>query len=103
MGLELCFGLLSKLIGQHGLELSRLIEALSTNPATIAGISPPTLRAGALAECALVNPGARWVPEQTALLTKSRNSPFMKHELIGRVELTLANGGVAFDSLRGDS
>lgn len=101
MGLELCFGLLSTLVLEDKLKLSRLIDALSRAPAKIAGLEIPALRPGAVAECALIDPGARWVPERAQLRSKSRNSPFMKHELIGRVELTIAQGAVVFDALRG--
>ncbi len=103
MGLELCFGLLHKLVGSERLGLARLIDALSTQPARIAGLSAPTLREGALAECTLVDPEARWVPERTPLRCKSRNSPFMKHELLGKVELTFARGSLVFDALGGAS
>ena len=103
MGLELCFGLLSKLVGSERLTLGRLVDALSNQPARIAGLPSPSLREGSLAECVLVDPEARWVPEKTALHSKSRNSPFMKHELLGKVELTLARGSLVFDALGGTS
>jgi dihydroorotase len=102
MGLELCFGLLLTLVGQSGLRLERLIDALSTRPARIAGCGAPALRAGAVAECVLVNPEVRWVPKGSALYTKSRNTPFLERELIGRVELTLAHGCLVFDRSRGE-
>ncbi len=98
MGLELCFGLLSGLVGGSGLTLSRLVDALSTRPARIVGIQPPTLREGALAELVLVDPEARWKPEDVTLRSKSRNTPFMSRELRGRVLLTLARGTIIHDA-----
>ncbi|HEX5097934.1 MAG TPA: dihydroorotase [Polyangiaceae bacterium] len=99
MGLELCFGLLLGLVGTSGLKLERLLDALSTRPARIAGIEPPSLREGALAELTLVDPAARWKPESVRLRSKSRNTPFMQRELTGKVLLTLARGTVAHDAL----
>jgi len=99
MGLELCFGLLAGLVGTSGIALGRLIDALSTSPARIAGIDPPRLREGALAELVLVDPDARWKPEAVRLRTKSKNSPFMSRELRGRVLLTLARGTLVHDAL----
>ena len=58
IGLELCFGLLFKLVGQSGITLARLIDALSTRPARIVGIEPPRIREGALGELVLVDPEA---------------------------------------------
>src|SRR4029079_1577336 len=103
MGLELCFGLLLGLVGTSGLKLERLLDALSTRPARIAGIDPPTLKEGSLAELTLVDPAARWKPESVRLRSKSRNTPFMQRELTGKVLLTLARGTVAHDALSEDA
>lgn len=100
MGLELCFGLLLELVGKQGLKLHRLIDALSTAPAKIAGIPAPSIREGRRAELVLVAPEAEWVPSMTKLESKSRNSPFLGRTLKGRVLLTLADGAVAFDGLK---
>ena len=84
MGLELCFGLLLGLVGQDGLELGRLVDALATRPARIVGLEPPALREGALAELVLVDPEARWtLPKLRSLRSKSRNTPFLGRELQG--------------------
>lgn len=101
MGLELCFPLVLGLVREGVLTLSRLIDALSTRPARIIGVTPPSLREGALAELTLVAPGETWVPAQTKLKTKSRNSPFLQHPLTGRVLLTLAGGQIVHDELGG--
>jgi dihydroorotase len=99
IGLELCFGLLLGLVGQSGITLSRLLEALSTRPARIIGIEPPSLREGARAELTLVDPGARYRVEDMVLRSKSRNTPFMKHEMTAKVLMTLARGKVVFDGV----
>jgi dihydroorotase len=97
MGLELCFGLLLERVGQDGLTLARLVDALSAAPARIAGITLPGIRENAQADLVLVDPEKSWVPEREALLSKSRNTPFLKHELKGQVLLTLADGRIVFD------
>ncbi len=97
MGLELCLGLLVQLVGQDGLTLNRLVDALSQAPARIAGVDVPTIKEGALAELALVDPSATWVPAQRRLKTKSLNSPFLKTELSAKVLMTVAHGAVVFD------
>ncbi len=102
MGLELSFGLLLEAVGQ-GQGLGRLVQALSTRPARIAGIEPPALREGAIAELVLVDPEARWVPGKTPLQSKSRNTPFLDRELTGRVLMTLADGGVVFGASEGSA
>jgi dihydroorotase len=103
MGLELSLGLLLGLVGQERLTLGRLIDALSTSPARIAGIEPPRLAEGARAELVLVDPEARWKPSETRLRSKSNNTPFMTRELTGKVLMTMARGVLVHDALGGDS
>jgi dihydroorotase len=101
MGLELCFGLLFGLVGTSRLALPRLIDALSTRPARIAGVEPPRLAEGCTAEFVLADPDSTWKPEAVRLRSKSRNTPFLARELKGRVLLTLAHGAVVHDALGG--
>jgi dihydroorotase len=97
IGLELCFGLLFKLVGQSGITLSRLIDALSTRPAQIVGIEAPRIREGARAELVLIDPEATIAVNRIPFQSKSRNTPFMKHELKGKIMLTLARGQIVFE------
>jgi dihydroorotase len=103
MGLELAFGLLAELIGKERLTLDRLVDALSTSPARIAGIEPPRLAEGAKAELVLIDPEARWKPNTTALRSKSSNTPFMSRELTGKILMTLARGTLVHDAIGSDT
>lgn len=97
MGLELCFGLLVQLVGQDGITLNRLLDAMSRAPARVAGIEAPTIKEGAIAELTLIDPSCKWIPAERKLKTKSLNSPFLNNELGARVLLTIAHGAVVFD------
>jgi len=97
MGLELCLGLLVQLVGQDGLTLARLVDALSQAPARLAGVPVPRIKEGHEADLALVDPACKWVPAEHRLRSKSRNSPFLKSELGARVQMTVAHGAVVFD------
>jgi dihydroorotase len=101
IGLELCFGLLAGLVRNQTVSLSRLIDALSTRPARIAGLDAPAIRPGALANLVLADPEVRWVPSRAGLRSKSKNTPFLEREIQGRVLLTLAEGKVVFDVASG--
>lgn len=96
IGLELCFGLLLGLVGEAGITLPRLLDALSSRPARLIGIEPPSLRDGALAELTLIDPGARYAVSEMKFRSKSRNTPFTKHEMRAKILLTLARGKIAF-------
>lgn len=99
IGLELCFGLLLELVEKRRVTLARLVDALSSRPARIAGIEPPRLKPGQIAEFALCDPEARWTPSKTMLRSKSQNTPFLGREIGGRVLLTMAAGRVVFDAV----
>jgi dihydroorotase len=99
MGLELCFGLLLSLVRDKVVSLERLVDALSTRPAQIAGLDPPSLKAGALANLVLVDPEQRWVPARANLASKGKNTPFLNTEITGRVLLTLSEGRIVYDGV----
>lgn len=100
IGLELCFGLLLGLVHRGDVKLARLIDALSTAPAKIIGITPPTIAEGALADLVLVDPTTPYLCEPSLIYSKSQNTPFMNRELVGKILMTLANGKVVFDTTR---
>jgi dihydroorotase len=97
IGLELCFGLLAGLVKSGAVRLPRLVDALSTRPAKIIGISPPSLKDGERANLTLVDPTLLWTPRKAGLRSRSKNTPFLDREIEGRVMLTLADGVVVFD------
>jgi dihydroorotase len=99
IGLELCFGLLLGLVGQNGVALGRVLDALSTRPARIIGIEPPSLREGAVAELTLIDPEAHFRVSELKLRSKSRNTPFMQHEMKAKIVMTFARGKLVFDAL----
>lgn len=99
MGLELCFGLLLSLVRDKTVSLGRLVDALSTRPARIAGIDAPALKTDARANLVLVDPEATWVPARIPLSSKARNTPFLDTEIIGRVLLTLSEGRIVHDGV----
>jgi dihydroorotase len=100
IGLELCFGLLLGLVHRGDVKLTRLIDALSTAPAKIVGIEPPSIREGLVADLVLVDPEAHYPCEPSLIRSKSHNTPFMNRELVGKVLMTLASGNVVFDATR---
>jgi len=97
IGLECAFPLLLGLVRSGQLGLSRLLEALSTRPARLIGIAPPSLSVGSLAECVLVDPETRFEISAGTLASKSKNTPFLGRTVQGRVLLTMAAGQIVFE------
>jgi dihydroorotase len=97
VGLSVCFGLLLSLVLEGHLTLARAVAALTTGPASVLGLPSPRLKTGLPADFTLVAPEQRWAVEAASLHSKSKNSPLLGRSLPGRIELTLAQGRVAFD------
>lgn len=76
--------------------LPRLIAALSTRPAAIIG-EERSLAIGQPADLVVVDPGARWRTNASALESRSANSPLLGMELPGVVRLTVADGRVTWN------
>jgi dihydroorotase len=103
VGLASCFSVLLSLVQEARLPLARVVSALTSGPASILGLPTPSLREGQKADLVLVAPNERWVVTPASLFGKSYNSPLLGRSLPGRIELTMAQGCVAFDRLPGSN
>ena len=66
-------------------------------PARAFGLRAGTLEIGALADFTLIAPELAWKPELRDLCSRSKNSPFLHCELIGRVVGTFVAGERVFE------
>lgn len=98
VGLETAFGLFAtRLVHEsRALDLPGLIRLLTVNPARLIGSDRGTLRVGAPADIALVDPSAEWMVDKHAFLSRARNTPFHGRPLKGRVVRTLVGGETVF-------
>jgi dihydroorotase len=97
VALSLCFSALLSLVLEGQLPLARAVAALTSGPAGVLGLPAPTLKTGQHADFVLVAPEQHWSVDAASLHSKSKNSPLLGRSLPGRIDLTLANGCVAFD------
>ncbi len=80
----------STAIMYSGLDLELLIEKLTASPRKIVRQQKPHIALGAKANLTLFNPEEQWVFEKTA--SKSKNSPFLGKELLGRAKGIINRG-----------
>jgi dihydroorotase len=78
----------------------QLIEKLTINPARVLGIDRGTLKPGAVADVAILDPDARWTIDPAQFRSKSRNCPFAGWEVRGRAETVLVSGEVRYQRSR---
>jgi len=93
IGLETSLALvLTVLVKEGHLPLADAVERMTLAPARILGLEAGTLRPGAPADVAVIDPGLEWTFGPGDVFSKSSNSPFLGRDLTGRVLLTLLAG-----------
>jgi dihydroorotase len=98
-GLETAFAALHTCLVSPGvLPLSSLLERLSAGPAAIYGLERPRVAVGATANLVLLDLDREWRVDEGSFRSRSANSWLLGKTLKGRVELTVANGRVAYQA-----
>ena len=94
LGLETELGLFLDLLvhKKRAIDLPRLIELYTANPAKLLGLDRGTLSVGAAADVTIINPGLEWTVDKHASASLSRNTPFHGWELRGRAVRTIVGG-----------
>jgi dihydroorotase len=94
LGLETELGLFLDILvhKRKAIDLARLVELYTVNPARLLGLDRGTLSAGAAADVTLINPGLEWTVDKEQSFSKSRNNPFHGWELKGRAVRTIVAG-----------
>jgi dihydroorotase len=97
LGHETAFAALyTELVLGGGISLPRLVGAMSCSPGRWVG-EGGGISTGAPADLALVDLSERWTVGRETLLSRSSNSPYLGHELTGRVVGTIVGGELVYD------
>lgn len=97
IGLETALPLTLNLVREGVLTLAQAIRKLSTNPASVLGVTGGSLMEGTPADLAIIDPEYEYVLEEKDILSKSKNTPFMGKALKGRNELTMVGGRIVWE------
>jgi dihydroorotase len=94
VGLETELGLFFDLLVHKTktIDLPRLIEMFTVNPATLLQIDAGTLSVGRAADVTLIDPNLEWTVEASTFQSMSRNTPFDDWKLKGRAVQTIVGG-----------
>lgn len=87
-----------QLVEQGLINLSQLIEKLTSAPANILGIQAGSLEVGATADMMIFDPKAHWLVDESSLISAGKNSVYLGSELKGKVTHTLLNGEVVYNA-----
>jgi dihydroorotase len=98
IGLETALGLaFEKLVHTGFIDLRKLVEMFSTNPAHIFGLeNRGTLKPGAIADVTVLDPELEWQYSVADSRSKSRNSPFNSRRFRGAAVATIVGGIIIY-------
>ena len=97
IGLETFLAAGLRLVHADKLSLLRLIEAMSTRPAEIAGIDAGTLKTGAPADVIVFDLDEPWVLNARDIVSKAKNTPYEAARFTGRIRRTFVGGCPVFE------
>jgi dihydroorotase len=99
-GLETALGLALRVLHKgQGMSLSRVIDLMSAQPASIVSLERRgTLAVGSFADVVVFDPATEWNFDVKKTRSKSRNTPFDGAPMLGRVAYTVSEGRVVFKS-----
>lgn len=103
VALETFLPALMRLVHGGDLDLMRVFEVASLAPARRLGLEGGSLQPGAPADLVLFDPDAPFVLDRAALRSKSKNTPFDRTRMEGRVLGTWVAGRRVFDATRADA
>lgn len=99
VGLETALPIsITELVEGGWLTPMELIEKLTINPAKVLGIDKGDISLGKVADIAVIDPLVEYKIDVEDFVSKSKNSPFHGKLVRGRVEYTLVNGELVYNS-----
>lgn len=99
VGLETSVGLmLTHIVGEGVLDLSTLVERMSTQPARAFHLPGGTLAIGSPADVTVLDLAREWTVDPTTFVSRSRNTPFAGWELRGRAVTTIVGGRIVHEN-----
>jgi dihydroorotase len=101
LGFETAFAVVLDLVRTGELTPLELIRRLATEPARILRLPFGTLARGAPADVVVLDPERRWTYDPAKGWSKSRNSPWAGHALVGRAVATVVAGRLVYHVDRG--
>ena len=82
IGLETCFAVANTAL-KDKVELTKIIETIANNPRRVLGLKNK-IEEGAEADLTLFNPDLKWTFAESDIKSKSKNTPFIGSDFIGK-------------------
>ena len=95
INLETMFAAARTATFQH-VELSDLIEKITTNPRKLLGLNMPLIQEGEQADLTFFLPDHKWIFTEKDIKSKSKNTPYIGFEFTGKVVGVYTKGTLNF-------
>lgn len=99
IGLETAIPLTLDLVTEGKMSALDWVERLTVGPARVLGLPGGRLEVGGVADIAVINPESPWTFTKEAVVSRSKNSPFLGQAMKGKAVLTIVGGRIVHESL----
>jgi dihydroorotase len=98
LGLQTTLPLMLGLVAEKKLNLNRMIDSLTQQPAKLLGQNNiGTLKVGSKADLTVMDLNAVWELTDSMIVSKSVNTPFINKKYKGRAECTIVGGQIKYE------
>jgi dihydroorotase len=99
IGLETAIPLTIDLVTEGKMSALDWVDRFTSAPARVLGLPGGRLEVGGVADIAVINPEAPWTFTKEAVVSRSKNSPFLGQNMKGKAVLTIVGGRIVHESL----
>ena len=92
IGLESAFGLVCKTLLNEKVDIKSIINLFTINPCNVMNIKPSVIKVGNEAEINVIDVNCKWKFKASDIHSKSKNSPIIGMDLLGKVYATINKG-----------
>lgn len=97
-GLELLLPLALQWGNERELSLAQTLARVTSEPARVLGVRSGRLQPGSRADVIVFDPQAPFRVTAESLRSQGKNTPFLGHELTGRVRTTIVDGNIVYEA-----
>ncbi len=100
IGLETSLALIHTYFVKEGIiDISKMIELMSVNPAKIFDLPAGSLSLGAFADVVVFDPELEWTVDKSKFASISKNTVYNGWKLTGKTVMTIVDGKIVFDGM----
>ena len=89
---------ITNLVAKGYISYLDMVRLMSYNPAKLLGINRGEIRVGSTADLTIFDPNKKYVYEESSIVSKSHNTPWIGKELQGQVMYTVVGGRIVYEN-----